>query len=108
MAEAAKLVRFYESGLLTRQELLFRLCQSAFYPDQLVADIPSDVLSELRMRFATPPATPEKCRVFGSVCADYEFDAERHFDEESRQLNDCLWRWYRYFATAPESASEGS
>jgi hypothetical protein len=107
MVKAAELMQYYESGVLTRLELLLRLCQAAAgqQPAQLVADIPSDVLTELREKCATPPATPDKCRVYSSVCAGPGFDAENHFREESRRLFDGLWRWHGYFAEAKQRAA---
>jgi hypothetical protein len=100
MVEPAKLLRWYEAGRVTRHELLLRLLQAAAErePAEIAADLPTDLLAEVRERAAVPPATPDGCRVIGSVCAGPGFDAEAHFREESRRLYDGLWRWHGYFA----------
>lgn len=102
MVEPAKLVGLYERGALTRHELLIRLCQSAAdrAPAAVATELPADVLAEVREWSAAPPDSPDRCRVFGSVCAGPGFDAEAHFREESRRLYDGLWRWHGFFANA--------
>lgn len=107
MIEPTKLLRLYDAGVVTRHELLLRLYQAAAErsPAELIAVLPADVMAELREGVAAPPATPDECRVFGSVCAGPGFDAERHFREESRRLYDGLWRWHRYLVGAEPGAA---
>ena len=110
MVEPAKLVRQYEEGVLTRHELLIRLCQAAAdrAPAGIAGELPAEVLAEVREWSAAPPDGPDRCRVFGSVCAGPGFDAEAHFREESRRLYDGLWRWHRHFADAAPGTSSAT
>lgn len=96
MIEPAKLVRWYDEGVLTRHELLIRLCQVAADrpPAELAADMPGDVLAEVREWSAAPPDSPNRCRVIRPVCGGPGFDAVAHFRDESRRLYDGLWRWH--------------
>jgi hypothetical protein len=102
MIELAKLIRLYEAGAYTRHEMVLRILQAAAErsPAEIAADLPPDVLAEVRERSATAPVTPDECRVIGSVCAGPGFDAERHFREESRRLYEGLCRWHGYFTNA--------
>lgn len=108
MVGAAKLVRRYEAGALTRHELLLRLCQDAAdcAPATIAAELPADVLAEIRERAAAPPDSPDRCRVFhaGGFTGDAEY-WEEHFREESRRLYDGLWRWHGHFADAEPGAA---
>lgn len=100
MAGPAKMMQQYEKGALTRQTLLTQLCQAAAdqAPEVIAAELPTDVLTELREWSAAPHDSPDRYRVIASVCARTEFDAEAYFREESRRLYNGLWRWHRYFA----------
>jgi len=108
MVEPAKLVRLFESGAVTRQELLLNLCQAAAdrAPEQLAALLPADVLAEVRERSATPPTDPDQCRVVwvGSWVGSAEA-WDRHHREESRRFYDGLWRWHQFFARAEPGAA---
>jgi hypothetical protein len=97
MDEPAKLLTQYEAGSLTRHKLLIRLCQAAAGQpsERLAAALPAEVLAEVRDWSATPPESPDKCRVFraGGFIGDADL-WERHVREESRWLHDGLWRWH--------------
>lgn len=111
MVEPAKLLRLYDAGVLTRHELLIRLGQAAAdrAPAGIAAEFPADVLAEVREWAAVPPASPDRCRVFGSICAGPGFDADAYFREESRRLYEGLWRWHRHFAdTEPDRDLAGA
>src|SRR4051812_13055832 len=103
MGEAAKLVLRYEAGILIRHELLIRLCQAAAdrAPAEIAAELPADVLAEIRDWSIAPPDSPKGCRVYhaGSFVGSDE-SWERHFRTESHQLYAGLWRWHEYFAEA--------
>jgi hypothetical protein len=103
VARPAKLLAQYEAGVLTRHELLIRLGQAAadWAPADLAAELPADILVEVREWSASPPDSPERCRVFhaGGFTGNAEY-WERYFREESRRLYDGLWRWHGYFADA--------
>ncbi len=100
--EATKLFRRYEEGTLTRHELLVCLCQSAAdtAPAAIAAELPADVLAEIREWSMAPPNSLDHCRMFGSGFVGPRFGAEAYFHEKSRRLFDGLWQWHRYFADA--------
>jgi hypothetical protein len=104
MLEPTKLVSQYETGVVTRHELLIRLCQAAVErpPEQLATDLPSDVLAEVRDWSKSPPDSPDKCRVIhmGSFIGGDAESWERQFRDESRRLFDGLWLWHRFFGVA--------
>ncbi len=109
MAEPVVLLREYQNGRMTREELLIRLCQAAVdqEPGRVAAELPVDVLAEVRARAAAPPDGPDRCRVayIGSWVGR---GASQTFDDESRRLYDGLWVWHRYFAPAePHAAADG-
>jgi hypothetical protein len=110
MVEPAKLLGLFAAGALTRHDLLIRLCQAATEssPKQIAAELPPDVLVQVREWSATPPASPDKCRVFGLVCAAGEYDWEGHLREESRRLHDGLWRWHGYFKEADQGVAQSA
>jgi hypothetical protein len=102
MSNPARLVQLYEASAFSRQESLLRLLQAAAErsPAEIASELPPDVIDELRGRSATAPASPDECRVFGSVCAGPGFDAEAHFRKESQRFYDGLRRWHAYFVDA--------
>jgi hypothetical protein len=106
MVEPAVLLREYQNGRMTGEELLIRLCQAAAdrEPGRLATGLPADVLAEVRARAAAPPDSPDRCRVFhtGSLVGR---GAAHTFDDESRRLYDGLWVWHRYFAAAAPGTS---
>lgn len=103
MGEAGKLIHRYEVGVVTRQELLIRLCQAAAdqAPIDIAAELPADVLAELREWSASPPDSPDRCRVFhAGGFTDNAEHWERFFSRESQRFYEGLWRWHDYFKDA--------
>lgn len=100
MTEPTKLVKQYELGRLTWCELLIRLAQAAVErePAEIAAELPAEVLAELRNQSIVPPATTDGYRVVGIVSALGAFDTAAFFEQQSELRVQGLRRWHRYFA----------
>lgn len=106
--ELARLLGLHKQGGVTRHELVLQLCALAVdgTPEQIAAQLPADVLDEVRARATNPPASPHGIFVVQSVCATGEYDHQRAERELSQRLHQGLWRWHEYFACPAPHAGE--